>query len=178
MNPPRPRFRVYIAQSLDGFIASPDGTIDWLEPFPGPTFGFDEFIETIDLIVMGRISYEQVKGFGDWPYAGTPTMVLTSSPIDPPAPDVSAWRRGPAELVDEAVRSELSEVWVMGGAATIGAFLDLKRIDQMDVFVLPLLLGAGVPLSGASEPRALDLNAVDALAHGVVKLEYTLPEAS
>lgn len=174
----RPRFRIYIAQSLDGFIASPDGTIDWLEPFPTPTFGFDDFIAGIDLIVMGRVSYEQVRSFGSWPYGGTPAMVLTSRPLDDPPPDVTAWPRGPEELTREIVRREIGEVWVMGGAATTGAFLDLGQIDRMDVFVLPLLLGVGVPLTTAAEPRALQLVTAEALPYGVVRLEYAFPETA
>ena len=170
----RPSFRIYIAQSLDGFIASPDGTIDWLEPFPGVTFGFDDFIAGIDLIVMGRASYDQVRTFGDWPYGGTPAMVLTSRPLDAPPQDVIVWSGGIEALIEEATRREAGQVWVMGGAMTIGAFLDLGRIDRIDVFVLPLLLGTGVPLTRAVEPRALDLVTVDALPFGVVRLEYGL----
>ncbi|HEX6142919.1 MAG TPA: dihydrofolate reductase family protein [Geminicoccaceae bacterium] len=168
----RPRFRVYIAQSLDGFIASPDGTIDWLEPFPAGTFGFESFIENIATIVMGRASYDQVLTFGDWPYAGTPTVVLTSRPFEPPRADVEVWTGSLPELIEELGQRQVGEVWVMGGAATIGAFVDLGRIDRLDVFILPLLLGRGVPLHTATEPRALSLRAAETLEHGVVRLEY------
>lgn len=176
MTEQRPLFRIYIAQSLDGFIASPDGTIDWLEPFPAATFGFDDFIAAIDLIVMGRASYEQVRSFGAWPYRGTPTTVLTSRPLDAPPDDVAVWSRGLEALVEDVSRRGLGQVWVMGGASTIGAFLDLGRVDRIEVFVLPLLLGSGVPLTRADEPRALSLVTAEALPYGVVRLEYTLPD--
>ena len=171
-----PTFRLYIAQSIDGFIASADGTIDWLEPFPASTFGFDAFIARIGAIVMGRASYEQVLTFGDWPYPDVPTLVLTSRRFDPPRGDVEAWTAGLDALVAELARREVGEVWVMGGARTIGAFLNRDRIDRIELFVLPLLLGAGVPLHAADQPKALRLSAAEPLAHGVVRLEYTRAE--
>jgi dihydrofolate reductase len=167
-----PRFRVYIAQSLDGFIASPDGSIDWLDPFPGATFGFDDFIGGVRTIVMGRASYDQVRSFGSWPYAGTRTYVLTSRPFSPDRDDIACWTAGMPLLVEEIERSEEGDVWVMGGASTIGALLDFGRVDQVEVFVLPLLIGSGVPLHAAHEPRPLRLIEAAPLAHGVVKLTY------
>lgn len=168
----RPRFRVYIAQSLDGFIASPDGTIDWLDPFPAATFGFDDFIAEVGTIVMGRASYDQVRSFGDWPYAGTRTAVLTSRPFTPERDDVVCWTEGLPRLIEEIEASAEGDVWIMGGATTIGRLLDLGRVDLVEVFVLPLLVGSGVPLHAAHEPRPLRLLAAEPLAHGVVKLTY------
>lgn len=167
-----PRFRVYIAQSLDGFIASPDGSIDWLDPFPGAAFGFDDFIEGVQTIIMGRTSYDQVRSLGPWPYEGSGTFVLTSRPFTPEREDITCWTDGLPRLVEEIDRKGDDDVWIMGGATTIGALLDLGRVDQVEVFVLPLLIGSGVPLHAAHEPRALRLLSAEPLAHGVVKLTY------
>lgn len=170
-----PTFRVYIAQSLDGFIASPDGSIEWLDPFPATTFGFDDFIAGVQTIVMGRASYDQVRSLGAWPYGGATTYVLTSRTFAPDRDDVVCWRDGPYRLIEEVEAGGEGDVWVMGGATTIGALLDLGRIDLLEIFVLPLLVGSGVPLHGAREARALRLLAADPVDHGVVKLSYALP---
>lgn len=168
----RPAFRVYIAQSLDGFIATIDGGVEWLAPFPAGLFGFESFIERIGTIVMGRTTYEQVRTFGDWPYAATRTIVLTSHALDDPPELVEAWQGGVAGLTAELEASEERDVWVLGGARTITTFLEADRIDQIELFVIPVLLGAGVPLLDLMEPRPLRLDAAEPLDYGVVRLEY------
>lgn len=166
-------FRVYIAQSVDGCIATVDGAVEWLDPFPVEDFGFDAFMETIGTIVMGRASYDQARSFGSWPYAGKRTVVLSSRDLDEPPPGVERWHGGSlAGLADAVARSTRGDVWVLGGARTIAGFLDLGRIDRLEIFMVPVLLGGGIPLFLASEPRALRLIEVEPLDHGVVKLEY------
>lgn len=75
----------HIAVSLDGKIARPDGSFDWLEGYPPQEFGLEAFLTEVDAIVMGRTTYETVRGFGDWPHPDKPTLVVTSRPLtDPP----------------------------------------------------------------------------------------------
>ena len=168
----RPAFRVYIAQSVDGCIATVDGAVEWLDPFPVEDFGFDAFMETVGTIIMGRVSYEQARGFGRWPYAGKRTVVLSSRPLDDPPSGVERWRGSASALADELAVDTGGDVWVLGGARTIAGFLDLGRIDRLEIFVIPVLLGGGIPLFVASEPRALRLVGAEPLGHGTVKLEY------
>jgi dihydrofolate reductase len=86
-----PLFRLYLAASVDGFIATPDGGVDWLEPYPAEDFGFDAFLPTIGTIVMGRTTYEQALRLGPWSFEGKHTIVLTSRPIDEPPAGVERW---------------------------------------------------------------------------------------
>ncbi len=76
-----PQIQIYIATSLDSFIATADGGVDWLEPFQAEDLGYSAFVATIGTIVMGRTTYEQIRGFGSWPYAGKRTVILSSLPI-------------------------------------------------------------------------------------------------
>ena len=77
-----PLIRVYIAQSLDGYIARPDGGIDWLRPFDDVDYGYAAFIREIATVVMGRKSYDLARSFGDWPYPTARSLVITSRPLE------------------------------------------------------------------------------------------------
>ena len=144
---------VYIACSLDGFIAKPDGNLDWLVNIPNETnddFGFAAFIDKIDGIVMGRLTFETVRTFKPWPYS-KPVFVLSRT-----LKEVPAHLEGAAEIVngqpEEIVRA-LSErnvrnLYVDGGK-TIQSFLAADLIDEMIVTVIAKIIGDGIPLFGA-----------------------------
>jgi dihydrofolate reductase len=168
-----PRFRLYIAASLDGFIATPDGGVSWLEPFQGDDFGYDAFIETIGTVVLGRTTYEQVRGFGDWPYAGKRGIVVSSQPPGD-LPDGVEQRCPPFDdLVSDLKTRSAGDVWIVGGARTIGAFFDLDAVDGIELFVMPVLLGSGLPLFGSSRSAMLlRLKETRPYPGGVVKLVY------
>ena len=95
---PEPQFLVYIATSLDGFIATPDGGIGWLDAYPGEDYGYAEFVATIGTIVIGRATYDQVKGFGGWPYSGKRVIVLSSRALDAPPTGAEAYADDIAKL--------------------------------------------------------------------------------
>lgn len=172
-----PDVRMYIAMSLDGYIATSDGGVDWLAAYPAENVGYPEFIGQIDAIIIGRRTYEQVTGFGDRPYAGTRTFVLSSKPIMPAHYDVE--RAGDLDgLVGELRTSAEGDVWVLGGAETLHRAFAGGHIDRIEVFVIPVLLGSGIPLfSWAAGPRDLELMDATAFPNGVVKLDYR-PRAS
>ena len=170
---PETRFRVYIAASLDGFIADAAGGVDWLTPFnaDGEDYGYGDFIAGIDHIVMGRTTYDQVRGFGDWPYAGIRTTVLTGRPLDDPPADVKAT----ADLDDliARLRRERNDVWVLGGAQAIAGFLARDAVTTVELFVMPVLLAGGCRLFGeTAAPRRLALDRIGRYDNGVVKLVY------
>ena len=167
-------FRVYIAVSVDGFVATADGSVDWLEPFQDEEgYGYDRFFEQIDAIVIGRKTFDQVLSFGPWPYEGKETYVLTSRPIDSPPPQTVAWRDGAAMLAEHLRSKSLrGDVWLLGGPKCIDAFRELGAVDQYEVYVMPVLLGAGLALfaeGGATPLRLVDSHVY---ADGVVKLTY------
>jgi dihydrofolate reductase len=171
-----PRFHVYIAASLDGRIADGNGSVDWLDPYPGEAYGYDAFIAGIGTVVMGRTSFEQALAFGEWPYPGRRSIVLTHRPARAPAGAEVEIRAGDvAALADELAHasSDGRDVWIMGGGNVIRQFLDAGRVDRLEIYVVPVLLGAGPPLFPDGAPHDLALEAATALAGGVARLVYT-----
>ena len=146
---------VFIATSLDGFIARRDGSIDWLEQTgaatpPGEDFGYARFMATVDALVMGRHSFEQVLTFDEWPYGATPVVVLSHSlhrlPAGVPA-TVSVSQEPPPDLVARLSAAGARRLYVDGGR-TIQGFLAAGLIDDLTITVIPVLLGDGIPLFG------------------------------
>lgn len=145
------KIRVYIATSLDGFIAGPNDELDWL-PNPSPdavippgALGFDAFLAQIGAMVMGRATYDVVRGLG-WFYGETPVLVPTHRPLDPIVPTVRAVA-GPIDAVlDEALAVAAGKDVYIDGGATIRAALDAGRVDELVITVIPVVLGQGKPL--------------------------------
>jgi dihydrofolate reductase len=148
----------YFAASLDGYIARLDGSIDWLNEASaivpeGEDCGFQAFMEPIDILVMGRKTYEQVLTFGQWPYGETPVIVLSRNPISFPvdAPGVvSCSSESPRALCDRLSREGVGHIYVDGGT-TIQGFLAEGLIDEMTVTVIPVVLGKGISPFGSQE---------------------------
>jgi len=165
-------FRLYIATSLDGFIADAEGGVDWLNDFEtGVDYGTDAFMAEIDTLIMGRATYDQVVGFGAWPYAGKRCFVLTSRPIAD-APEGVEATSDLAGLIAE-LREDGAQVWILGGAATVDGCRAMGALDTVELFVMPVLLGSGVPLFAEEAERlGLHLVAVDAFETGAVALRY------
>lgn len=177
----RPRCRVFIATSLDGFIARPDGRIDWLEAAQrraavpaGEDFGYADFIAGIDAVVMGRLSFEQVLGFDPWPYE-RPVIVMSRRGVEVPhelADRVGVSDEAPAALVERLGASGLRALYIDGGQ-TIRAFLAEGLIDEMTVTTVPVLIGEGRPLFGPlAADRPWTLSASRAWPCGYVQSTY------
>lgn len=163
-----------MAVSLDGYIATPDGDVAWLDPYFDEDYGYAGFIEGIGSAVMGRVTYEQLRGFGEWPYEGLDVHVLTSAPLDDLPPSVRAWNGSARELAEELVTGSADgDCWIIGGGRTIRSFDRLDLVDERDLFIMPVLLGDGVPLCPSPYPaRALSLTSVARWENGVVRLSY------
>jgi dihydrofolate reductase len=168
-----PRFRIFIAQSLDGYIARPDGAIDWLRPYDSVDYGYETFLSEIGTVVMGRKSYELARSFGDWPYPAARGLVITSRQLDDMPPTVTRVGADIARLATALRASGGKDVWVMGGAMTINAFLEAQVIDRIDLFTIPVLLGYGIPLFASGRPEtALKLAGTQTYDKGLVRLSY------
>jgi dihydrofolate reductase len=147
----RPETVVYCGLSLDGFIARPDGAIDWLgAPPEGEDYGWSEFIATIDALVMGRKTFELLLTFPEWHYGATQLFVLSRTLRELPAraegrAELTAL--GPAELLAELGRRGKRRVYVDGGL-TVQSFLAADLIDELILTRLPVLIGQGIPLFG------------------------------
>lgn len=184
-DPTTPRGSVFIATSVDGFIARPDGDLDWLtgrpaeeetgQHDPDEDFGYGAFMDTVDALVMGRGTFDVVQGFaGDWPYP-KPVYVWTSHPDDI-APREGADVRPLSGSLDEVLRrlraDGVEQVYVDGGD-TIRQWLAAGLVDRMTISTVPVLIGEGIPLFGGTGPDIqLELASCETFPGGMVQRTY------
>jgi dihydrofolate reductase len=164
--------KLFIACSLDGFIAGPNEEIDWL--MDDADYGFTNFFDRVDTVVMGRKSYDLSLSFPKYPYPGKTAYVLSRSRTgsDQHARFVNA---PVSELMRELRGQSGKDIWLIGGGQVVGAFLAAGEIDWMSVAVHPLVLGAGIPLFPPGTPRTrFKLEGVQSHPSGLVQLEYSL----
>jgi dihydrofolate reductase len=171
--------RVFIATSLDGFIAGEGDDLSWL-PQPqagGEDYGFAAFMEETAAIMMGRRSYDQVVAMGgDWFYGDTPVYVATTRPLEPVRPTVQAVRGDSAADILATVQAEIGDGNLyLDGGQLIRSFLDAGLVDALIITVIPVILGAGVPLlAGTAFRRTLELQQSEGYGDGLVQLRYTV----
>jgi dihydrofolate reductase len=170
----RPRCSVFIATSLDGYIARPDGTFDFLSVVEreGEDYGFADFFATIDALVIGRNTYETALAFPEWPYAGKRCIVLTHRET-PSVHGEQFFAGEPEALLEQLALAGAQRLYVDGGAV-IRAFLAGNLIDDMTLSVVPTLLGRGISLFGQEVPeQRLSLETCKAYESGLVQLCYS-----
>ena len=176
---------VFMAKSLDGFIARPDGDVAWLhagDPLPaGDDAGYGAFFSTVDVLVMGRGSFEKVLTFEPWPYGETPVIVMSSSLT---ADDVPEALRGtvrvdaasPADLLDTLTNEGFTHVYLDGGRV-IQSFLQAGLVDAMTLTTIPVLIGSGRPLFGDLDHDIhLTHEQTHAWTNGMVQTTYTIAD--
>lgn len=168
---------VYIAQSIDGFIADKNGGLDWLNEIPNPDnsdFGFNEFISKIDAIVMGRNTFETVQSFGMWPYT-KPVYVISSTLSKLPKEHhgkAETLNLKPLQLIEKLNDKGFSNLYIDGGAL-IQSFLSEDLIDELIITTVPVLLGDGISLFGKLENSLkFKFNKSEVLADALVKNHY------
>lgn len=172
---------VFIAMSLDGCIAGPDGSLDWLTA-PGPeqqdeeSYGYPGFIGDMDALVMGRRTFEKILTFPEGPYS-LPVVVLSTREAAVPTHlhgRVQTAGGPPGQVVKQLAEQGLEHLYIDGGV-TIQRFLQAGLIDRMVITVVPVLLGEGLPLFGRlSEQVRLDLLDSRAFPNGFVQLDYAV----
>jgi len=165
---------VFIATSLDGFIARENGDLDWLPATP-EDHGYDAFMATVDTIVMGRGTFEKVLSFGDWAFGETPVVVLASQPEalpSLPTPTVSVLSGTPHDIVAALAARGAKSLYIDGGV-TIQRFLAAGLIQRVIITRVPVLLGRGLPLFGTLD-HDVALRHVSSRAYdsGLVQSEY------
>lgn len=165
----------YFAASLDGFIATADGGVEWLAPFEAADedYGYSDFYASVDSVLLGRKTFEQSLTFGPWPYPGKACWVFTHAEMEPPAPEVKMTSASPAEVLTELHQKGYERAWLVGGAELAGSFRAAGLISEYIVSIIPVVLGGGIPmlaLPGASERLQL----IEALPYpsGLIQLRY------
>jgi dihydrofolate reductase len=166
---------VFVGTSVDGFIARADGGLDFLPAGGGEPHGYNEFIASVEAIVIGRKTFEKVLTLGPWPYGDKRVVVLSSRPVDLPAAVggvVEQMAGLPAEIVSQLHARGIHHVYVDGGI-TIQGFLRAGLIQRLIITRVPVLIGEGIPLFGAL-PRDIRLRHVATrhYASGLVQSEY------
>jgi dihydrofolate reductase len=182
--------RYYCAMSLDGFIAESDDTLDWLLKYEG-TYeggeggepGYERFYREIGALVMGSVTYEWILDqLDEWPYEGKPTWVLSSRELRQPdaeGADVRLTAVDVRGLHDEMLASAGDrDLWIVGGGNVASQFADAGLIDQVEVTVVPVVLGSGKPLFDRRLPGGpMQLLGTRAMANGMVELRYAARSA-
>ena len=166
---------VFVGISVDGFMARPNGELDFLPAGGGEPHGYDEFLGSVDVLIIGRKTYETVLAFPEWPYGRKRVVVLGSRALDFSAVGGGAVEQmagPPAEIVSKLAASGARHAAVDGGI-TIQRFLGSGLIQRLIITRVPVLIGECIPLFGAL-PRDIKLRhvATEHYASGLVKTEY------
>ena len=173
------RIVLYIATSLDGYIARADGSLDWLDAaaVPGEDYGYGEFLAGCDTLLVGGVTFRQLLGSGEYPYAGKSVYVFTrQGPVDvPEGAEVEFVDIDPAVLAGRLLEEPGDDIWLVGGTAIIRSLMDAGLVDEIIVSVIPVVLGEGRALfaSGTLEKR-LELLDERSYPGGIVQLRYRL----
>jgi len=167
---------LYIAASLDGFIARRNDDISWLTAYDGPDedYGYAAFYAGVGAIIVGARTYREVLGFGAWPYAGKTTYVVTTQALqNPPAADIHAFAGDMADLVAQIRQMTEQDIWLVGGGRLTTAFVNQHLIDEIIITIVPLILGDGIPLfQGIQVEESLHLSGGQVYASGLAQLRY------
>lgn len=170
---------LYIAMSLDGYIATPDGGVSFLDDFQDESvgdYGYQDFVSTIDTCLMGSTTYKSILGFGyPWPYMEQETYVITSNPQLPIAsPKTQVLTVDIMETIEQLKQEDTgSDIWLVGGGQLVHAVLNADLLDQMIVSITPKLLGEGIRLfPETSLPSAWELVDQKTFQTGMVVLTY------
>ena len=167
---------VFIGTSVDGFIARVNGALDFLPADGGEPHGYDEFIASVDALVIGRKTFETVLAFDSWPYGEKPVFVLSSRPLAaaPRGAVVERMSGDPADVVSHLDARGIRHIYVDGGI-TIQRFLRAGLIQRLIITRVPVLIGEGIPLFGTVQRDiALQHVATRHYASGLVQSEYEI----
>lgn len=165
----------YVASSVDGFIGPPDGSLDWLTRFEGGAedYGYKKFYASVDSVLLGRRTYEQSLGFGNWPYEGKRCWVFSRQQLGAPPADVTLTMNSPREVARQMKSEKLRRAWLVGGGELAGAFRAEGLIAEYIISVIPVMLGKGIRLFGGNGAHeALTLVESQRYASGIVQLRY------
>jgi dihydrofolate reductase len=172
------RVKLYIAMSLNGKIARKDGSVDWLESLPNPDHcdhGYSDFYDSIDTTIQGYTTYKQILEWGiEFPYAGKKNYVITRRRGMQSTEYVEFLSENHLDFVKQLKKQEGGDIWLIGGGETNTMLLEVGLIDELQVFVMPVLIPHGIELF-KSLPGDFRLELVDSKSYstGAMELRYT-----
>lgn len=172
------KIKLFIATSLDGFIARENGSLDWLLELPNPTqldHGYNDFMKDIDLIIMGRKTYDEVLGFGiEWPYSNCKTYVVTKDEnYEVKTVHTFLLHKINGTIINELKAESRKNIWLVGGGELITQFLNENAIDDITLCMIPIILGKGIRLF-PDQPKETNFEFVGNIAFetGIVNITY------
>lgn len=171
----RPKISIFIAMSIDGYIARKDGDIDWLEygHQGAEDYGFKEFINSIDVLVLGKNTYEVVSSFDQWPYEGKRVIVLSNT-LSEVRKEAELFRGQINDLTSKLYSEGIQHIWVDGGV-TVSKFLEAGLVDNLTISIIAMILGEGIPLfSIMNKEHKCRLLSTQSYPSGLVQLKYEI----
>ena len=165
---------LFIASSLDGYIAGPKGEIDWL--FSDQDYGYAEFFAGVDTVVMGRLTYEVSLSFGEYPYPRREGFVFSRTKSGTRDANVSFVGEEPGPFVRKLKKRAGKKIWLVGGAGIIQSCMSHDVIDEYVISIHPVILGSSIPLFRGSMPTTpLKLQNTRTFETGLAQLTYVRP---
>ena len=175
-----PEVIYYVASSLDGYIATVDGSVDWLSRFhtAGEDHGAGELEASVDALLLGSHTYEFALKLGQWPSPDKLSWVFTRRDLRILHPSITLTAQSPREVVELLASRGLRRAWLMGGGKLAASFHADQLISRYIISVFPVLLGSGIPLLAphSSLPDALRFRTAKPFKSGVVQLTYDCPQ--
>jgi dihydrofolate reductase len=168
------KIRLFIASSLDGYIARTSGEVDWL--FTDSDYGYSEFFAQIDTVLMGSKTYEQVLTFGEYPYKGKEGFVFSKTMEAKTDYNVKFVRDDWKGFIKALRQSSGRDIWLVGGSQTIHYFMKHGFVDELILSIHPIILGSGIPLivNDSSLETVLELKDVKTYDSGLLQVSYDL----
>ncbi|MFB2769310.1 dihydrofolate reductase family protein [Pelatocladus sp. BLCC-F211] len=166
------KIRLYIASSLDGYIARTSGDVDWL--FTDQDYGYAEFLTQINTVIMGKKTYQQILSFGEYPYKDKQGIVLSTSLSGQTDENVQFVGGHLQEFISTLRQSVGGDIWLVGGSKTIHDFMKHGFVDELILSIHPIILGDGIPLivKDPSIETALELQDVKNYNSGLLQVTY------
>ena len=166
----------YVACSLDAYIATPDGSVDWLSRFhtAGEDHGAGELHASVDALLLGSHTYEFALKLGQWPAPDKQSWVFTRRDLPILHPSITLTAQSPREIVELLASRGLRRAWLMGGGKLAASFHADQLISRYMISIFPVLLGSGIPLFAphSSSPDALRFVTAKPFKSGIVQLTY------
>lgn len=168
---------LFIACSLDGYIARTNGDVDWL--FTDRDYGYEEFFAKIDTVLMGKNTYEQVLTFGEYPYKGTQGFVFSKTYKGESDENVVFISSELTSFIKNLKNGNGKDIWLVGGAEIIQFCMQHDLIDEFVISLHPIVLGEGIPLFRSPlSTKELILQNSQVFETGLIQLTYTNPSVS